>query len=430
MSDTLPHTTESQEQDDFNGFRYTEGFTYKDDDLVEAALELTRDEATRLELFGAEALRHAFLDETSEGEHQKEADASYTDNDESHVPWLSAKETWLTPDAHINLSDEEARDDRNVLDAMERQHYARLTPRNAEQAEDTTRTNMVESKRFASGSEETVTTTEHDGLQQFRAALKEKIAQGNEYSEELQDMLDNLTFIGEKELAEGAHGIGLLWKDFLDQDERNVLCLGAIGLSAQEGKSSHYVTDRVLDTLSDEDLARFSGRIVKTPEELVATGVDPNHALIVFTDDSTISGRQLRERYDDMRFVPGIEPYLKSTIDEMDGPAFLKHVEIHLIVGDAWILEEGLRTNDAAGSKIPTKAYYKAHEVDTEDSVHEGLHSRKTAAHSSMDFGFNWTILPAFGSQSEMPPLAYIKRQYREMPSRVVIEPDGTLRRA
>lgn len=408
MTDILSEPPKSQEK----GFG---GFVMKDPEEQDPIPV----HAPADQLVGMAALRHILAEEATAGPQPSPAYPETT---------LAFSEVNITPDAHINLSDAEVANPRNVIDAIERQHYARVPPSFPEQANDPTRTNSIESRRYAVGSDETFTTTEYEGLRQLRAAIEEKIAAGSEYADDLQDMLDNLTFIGEKELAEGARGIGILWKDFLDKDERNVLCLGIIG-DNDKGKSTPYITGRILDTWSDEELARYSGRIIERPEQLVESGVDPEHALIAITDDSTISGRQLRERYRQMQSIPGIEPYMRSTAEETDGLAFVKSVEVHLIVADEDLLREGLQTNDGFRNRMRVKAYYKAHNVNVEDSVHNGLYSRKTSAHSSMDHGFNWTLLPAFGSNAEMPPLAYIKRQYRDTPPRVIIESDGTLAR-
>lgn len=409
MTDTLSGAPKHEEKGGFSGFVMKDPVE-QDPAPVHAPAD---------QLVGMAALRYV-LDQEAASEPQPST--AYPETS------LAFSEVGITPDAHINLSDAEALDPRNVIDAIEQQHYARMTPPFAEQANDPTRTNTIESRRYAVGTDETFTTTEHEGLRQLRAAIKEKIAAGSEYADDLQDMLDNLTFIGEKELSEGARGIGILWKDFLDKDERNVLCLGVIG-DNDKGKSTPYITGRILDTWTDEELARYSGRIIERPEQLIERGVAPEHALIAITDDSTVSGRQLQDRYRQLQDIPGIEPYIRSTAEETDGIAFLKSVEVHLIVADADLLQEGLQTHDGFRNRLPVKSYYKAHEVAVEDSVHSGLHSRKTSAHSSVDHGFNWTLLPAFGSNSEMPPLAFIKRQYRDAPPRVVIEPDGTLTR-
>ncbi len=337
-----------------------------------------------------------------------------------------------TPDAGINLSDEQIKHPEAIAQAIELQHYARQTPRFIEQAKDSSRTNILKYRPYIDSNP--IAITEHEALNQLRQTLDRLLASSlpDEHRHEIEDIRNNLTFLGDKEVRKSTPGMAVLWRNFLEEDPKNVLCLTTLH-KTNEGentrlKSGPYIIGKILDNFTDEELAAYKGRIIDDPLKLPELGVDPNYTRIIAVDDSTISGSQLKDILREMD-TPEMAPYLglAKVKHEWEDEIYLKSVEINLLAAPGKLLEHGFQVYlDAAGqqTRVQVKAYYKNHEV-------EG-HVRTTSAHSSMDWGFEETIrfaIAASDTYLPMPPLTFIERPYRSELPAVTIEEDGTLQR-
>ena len=225
------------------------------------------------------------------------------------------------------------------------------------------------------------------------------------------DMLENITYVGEKEYAEAVQVFAEYWKSYLDEDPKRQLCvLTDIDRFSNSSrvKSDKYFFNRILEQFTDDELDMYGDRIVTEPGDITAELEDLK---IVLLDDWTISGSQLRNVY---RAISGSSKYSR----------YVKQLEVNLIAASPDRVENGLevfelwRDEDESTSpdNIPVKAYIKAHKAKTakrSDSI-------ITGSHSSVDFDFEGTIEPMIrehifntGTKAVMPPASNIVRPYR-----------------
>lgn len=345
-----------------------------------------------------------------------------------------------TPDRGIRLNDQEVKDPRKVIETLELQHFVRETPPFAEQAGDTSRTNEFSYNPYAHlGKKESITMTEYQGLRELRRILADMISDEDyaESVEDLKDIYNNLTFLGDKELTEASAGIATLWRSYLQENPKNVLCLTTLFLSDgpenPKSKSGPHIIGRILNNFTDEELAAYKGRIIDEPHKLPEIGADPDHTRIVLVDDSTMSGNQLGLMLAELN-QPELAPYFKTSApDEFGMSEFFTNVEVNLFVAQPELLERGFNWRNSSlqgrNARVPVKAYYKARPTDHDPEFNT---SHTTGIHSSVDYGFQDNIRDAIiksGRGREMPPLTQIERTYRTSPPDVIIEDDGTLRR-
>jgi hypothetical protein len=226
--------------------------------------------------------------------------------------------------------------------------------------------------------------TEIDGLQELNTFLHEfvdlKNKQGEhpypEVAEQAQSILDNLTFIGDKELKEATYGLGQLWKAYLDGDPGRKICLLTnISDSSKypgQQKSDVYLRDRIFETFSAEDVEKYKGRIVENLADI--KGEPASKVRIILLDDWTISGTQLNRVYRDI-------------IENPDYHEFLRSIEINLIVASKKRLEKGLEDPMSHPSFRPVKvrAYFMSHAAEGARSRNE---SHVSGLHSTVNFDF------------------------------------------
>lgn len=278
--------------------------------------------------------------------------------------------------------------------------------------------------------------TEQDGLRELQGFLTQYLdrrstkvgrsplmtSKKTELADKARDMLDNLTFLGEKEYSEAAKGIGLLWKQYLDEEPGRKLCVltEANRLNRYSGtrKSDDYVREQVLQTFTDEELAKYSGRLVGNLDDL--GDFDPAHTRVVMLDDWAISGRQMREGY---------ERLMKRA--DFRSLASAGNAEINVLAASEDRIMNGLRImpNDPNGGSIKVRAYYRSHVAPTAHAAHS---SYITGLHSPVNFGFMEVCRDiakdSRGFYHKPPKLARIYPDYRD--TQTVMEITGsTLRR-
>lgn len=332
------------------------------------------------------------------------------------------------PDAHIVLTGEDLEDQRMLAETIEMQHYVKDAPVFIEQAGDITRTNTLQ---YWDQDDEAVTITEHEGLEQLHDYLvgaieevrHEPTAKERASEEFFGSLLDTLTFIGEKEYTEGARGIAAMWKQYLNENVRNTLCIPS-NISASHGfrKSDVYLLERILDSFTDEELEHYKGRIVTKLEKLSSK---PEHTRVVLLDDWTISGSQMMDAYRHIEGVPELRQYVPC-------------IEMNLLTATRKRIEEGFEVTNWNGisNTIPVKTYYRAH---TASYANHGAHI--TGSHSSVDYDFQNPLVSQWGGLTRarkeagnpvhipQPPLTAIIRTYRSGEPLITITADGTLRR-
>lgn len=276
---------------------------------------------------------------------------------------------------------------------IEKKGYAKTAPRFIDQVTDESRQNKFS---YIDG-EETVhprpedikQTTEVEGLQQLYGFLADfyndtRPQKGVDnlltLSERAKSMIEKLSFIGERELQEASYGMAEYWKNYLDEDPNNQICvLASVSDSARyqgERKSDEYIRDRILRTFTDEELEKYSGRIVGELEDITA---DTENTKVVLMDDWSISGRELRTVYDEL-----------LVDDKFYELATAERVEIDLIVSSQGRIENGFKLNPSYDANlpayVPVKSYYRSH--FSGDSLHEHK-GHVTGTHSSVNYDFD-----------------------------------------
>jgi hypothetical protein len=280
---------------------------------------------------------------------------------------------------------------REIFGTFERQGYIKMAPRFRDQIDDATRTNTFRYARTASGvkadksrPDVAVEMTEHEGLVGLDRFLKEFIQQSQGDSREAsrrkvaEAMLENLTFIGSREYAEAARGIGDYWKAYLDEDPDRQICVPMNISRIWTGrKSDVYLFETVIDGFNDNDLERYSGRILTDLEDVT---VQPDKLKVVLLDDWTISGSQMQAAYRDIK-------------DSRSGTRmYADRVEINLLTASAERIRNGLPER-LWGDNLPTiplRAYFVSHEAPDTTGYDQNAHI--TGTHSSVDFDFEEPI--------------------------------------
>ncbi len=346
------------------------------------------------------------------------------------APKFGEWKNWNTPDVT-------ARGNKTSTNESGRR-YEKELPKFSDQVADTSRTNVFSYRSFkqsygAYGEEyepdaKTTTMTEHEGLIALQAALEMIIANGVD-TDEARGMLDNMSFIGEKEYAEAAPAMGGWWKTYLDENSNNILFIPLATTGNSDRKSDAYLMDRILNTFSDDEMAQYKGRIV-TSFDMV--NQPPKRTKVVLLDDWTVSGAQMEDAY---RQIAG---------NEQTAP-YAKNVEMQLITGSGFHHKYGLSVHSRPGDSvewsniIPVRSYFKNHNADRTAVYGNGGHV--TGIHSSVDHNFESLISGSIARMNRiseakgqgrpylMPPLTGVVRSYRKSAPLVTIEQDGTIHR-
>ena len=284
-----------------------------------------------------------------------------------------------------------------IKSRFEVDHVVKRAPKFKDQVQDTERTNLI--IRLNGFDRAMNTKTSRPDLEQHRAEESEHdVLLGlHTYLEEatvgfdiLDDyrrkqagsMLDNLTFIGEKEYNEATAGIAEYWKACMEANPKlQVLALaGMIGNGYVDEnnikpiKSDEYLLDNVLKHFSDEECIRYAGRLI-TDQSHITVG-DAEDLKVVLLDDWTISGNQLKGVRDEFLDL---------------NPEFKNSVEVQLITANEKRVTRGLEYGelDKPWTKrlgSPVRAYYLAHTADMTYARYSGAHI--TGAHSAVDYDF------------------------------------------
>ena len=305
-------------------------------------------------------------------------------------------------------------------------------PRFAEQAEDDDRQALI---RVAAGhttglgSDISISAnvpvsnsySEQQALVRTRLLLEDALTHPSipaDIARQAEDVYENTSFVGEKELAEATAAIADYWKGYLrDNPESSIFVVtaGAFGSEQEESddeaydddlghishnKSDGYIADRILANFSDEELMAYNGRMLFSAAELA--GRDSRRIKTIILDDWIMSGMQMHYALDDVlgRMTP-------------------TDLEINLVVCSRQRLAKGFEHRLAA-EPVPIKSYYAAHDTGHSYAAEVGG-AYLTATHSSGDFPFEGAlehIVEALneadgnGGEVYMPPTANIIRPY------------------
>lgn len=328
-------------------------------------------------------------------------------------------------DASTLLTDEE------VAKRFENDRVVKHVPRFVEIATDTSRQNKINHSFGEVSSlgmdpvrkEIEYTKSEFNSVRELYDFLQEVeqhsgSVQGDSYDKSLtetaQDMLENITFIGEKERTEAIKGIAAHWKSYLLNNSEAQLCVLTETSDSTTIKSDKFLFDGILGEFTDEEMVQFGGRLLNSMQTL--TG-DPENVRIVLLDDWVISGSQIRKVYDRMSEHPKYDIYKEA-------------FEIQLVTSARNRIESGVimpgfgRVPDRT---IPIRSYYLSHEANQTTAFNENGHkSYETGAHSSVDYDFEASyIVPMVrmfndgkqtGPRRKMPATTRITRDYRSAP--------------
>lgn len=232
------------------------------------------------------------------------------------------------------------------------------------------------------------------------------------------NILENLTWIGEKEYKEATKLIAEYWK-FELRDNPNLRIFPIAGNIAKELtycdekdpskkqiKSDEWCLDNILSNFTDDEMSEFSDRLLML-EHHIPENMDPKDLKLILLDDWTISGTQLSKVH-------------KSLSNRL--PQYKECFEVQLIASNENRIKNNMKCFDDNGGyvEIPLRAYYKAHSK-------ENLKPLITGYHSSVDFDFEidisniLTSLVESGDQNlrqlKMPAGTNIVRPYRQKKS-------------
>lgn len=247
--------------------------------------------------------------------------------------------------------------------------------------------------------------TEHESLIGLSSFLQEavKIPNDNDnLGEKAQSMLENLSFIGERERLEAAQGIASSWRSYLQDNPKAQLCPVVDMAEPGRPKSGPYLLDTILKNFTDDELLQWNNRLVTAPQNLTA---EPEDVHVVILDDWTISGQQLAE---------------EAALFGKEYPQYKDCIGIQLVIATEERLSGGLEIHvedteigTVSDQQIPVSAYYLAHSASEAAAPVSRAHI--TGAHCSVDYDFeNEIAAMAERLDIDMPPATNIARPYRE----------------
>ncbi len=265
--------------------------------------------------------------------------------------------------------------------------------------------------------------SEQDALTQTQLLLENVLTHPNvpeKTAEQAQDIYENLSFVGEKELTEATTSIAGYWKTHLgSHPEASIFVVTSKTFESEPeddadkdiqeadlghistNKSDSYILDKILSNFSDEELRAYGDRLILSAAELADH--DPQVTKTIVLDDWIMSGQQM---YD--------------TLDGVFNHVTPADLEINLVACTQDRLTNGF-THGQVPNPIPIKAYFVSRDAKHRYASDFGG-SYLTAAHSTGDYPFegaleeivtilNRTRVPR-DPVAFMPPLANIVRPY------------------
>lgn len=318
--------------------------------------------------------------------------------------------------AEMNAAKFKARRAQESAKNMESQGFAKTAPNFIDQVEDSSRQTEFITNRLPSNVKSDgwplEKRTEAQGLGELFSFLQGYVMRNGVYTDgadvkNARNMFENLTFIGSKEYAEATLGIAQLWKNYLDEDPDHKICaLTKVSNSAKYPgmrKSDDYLRDSILSSFTDEELEKYSGRIVNSIDDIQDNS--PDKTKVVLIDDWVISGQQARRVYDNLKKDPYFEPFEDS-------------LEVNVIVASEDRIVKGLKVDneDPNSPSIPVKSYFKSHYVEDAKTENKG---HVSGLHSTVNYDFEDIIRSIVykdtpeGQNPQMPALASIIKPYR-----------------
>jgi hypothetical protein len=256
--------------------------------------------------------------------------------------------------------------------------------------------------------------SEDEGVSRLGTFLQSYVtaAEGHESPEDpslietAKDMLENLTYIGERELDQATTEIADEWKAYLDNNPDAKLYM-----AARPMKSSTYILDRVLGHMGEleaykdrlrfiDELTRYYGQDEQPPSV-------PDKHRVIMIDDWIGTGRQLSQVY-----AEDIDIAWRNA--GHDEPL---HTEIQLIAATDEQAQQGLTTHNMSwGVHLPIKAVYRSRKTEGGSPFITGMHS-STDDFFEIPIGNMVKSLRQNHGQIDvvMPPLTNIARPYRSM---------------
>lgn len=316
-----------------------------------------------------------------------------------------------------------------VIERFEKNGAVKKAPRFADQVQDKSRQEKFQYYRASKGPRDraTASATESEGLTELHTFLKAYMENPGETRTkqsaillaQAEGMLRDLTFIGKPEYKEADKAWATEWKAYLNKSPDNQLCvLAEIGnlerYFRNEYKSDAYVRDRILATFSDEDLEKYSGRIVTDLQHLKA---GTENSRVIIPDDRSLSGTQLREVINKQAQNPAFEEYLKAG-----------RVEVNLIVSSQKRIKEGLELEpgNPDGYRVPVKSYYVSHHSEAALYEHKS-HVTDIESTGNYDFGLQCMQMAKRTGQ-RVPALAKIRPTYKNYQAPVIVQGDKLVR--
>lgn len=305
-----------------------------------------------------------------------------------------------------------------ILWRMELDHTVEAAPNFLSQLEDETRTNLINSKEH-----DPIQMSEHDALMELQGYLEKiQTLEDDEdritpaLREHASDMVENLTFIGDKEYKKATKGIADYWKSLLDKDNGQQIYIATGRISSDDAgevegqtppvKSDKYLLDSILEHFNDDELEKYSGKMITSEDKITATNADD--LKVVFLDDWIASGQQL---------VSAAESFMS------DYPEFADSVEVQVIAANERRVKSGLTgmkfgmDGNSLRDSLPVRSYYLAHST----RVARNSGARITGAHSAVDYDFcdNIDAMDIFMYRNDIendgvPLLADISQPYRQ----------------
>lgn len=225
--------------------------------------------------------------------------------------------------------------------------------------------------------------TEHQSLINLYDFLKthsQKSDNDNFTAKHSTSILENLSYIGQKEYYEATQYIAEAWKQRLDSHEIQQLCVITGKINPLIIKSDEYLLDNVLKNFNQQDVKKYRGRLLFDPQKITS---DPKKVDIVMLDDWIISGRQIKDVSGEFLFRH---------------PEYIDRTKIQLIISPEKYLLNGLEleisdprlVNNMDRLVLPVASYYKAHPALKEYAPYSQAHI--TGSHCSVDYDFNNTL--------------------------------------
>jgi hypothetical protein len=278
----------------------------------------------------------------------------------------------------------------------------------------------------------------------FASAIKREgandVEKGRQLQEKSAEMLNTMTFIGEKEMTEATSFFAKVIRQKLTVDPSKMIYIDTISDIGNDNnlentddniglerkgyvKSDKYILDKILSNFDEYDKEAFSSRLI-TSEEKLSQAINEGLSMdVIILDDWTVSEWTLRVREERLLDLQKRLPDIDSHKDR-----WLFDIVTWLVAATPSQIDSNSNIKSRR-RMTDTYTYYmapvdKLERINEPDNKTVGNLPIITGAHSSVDYTFSHRIAGADFAPNgvEQPALANVVRPYNKRGEKYILD--------